>query len=237
MTSGLFRFADDSIGEDVLSALAADVARVGERATALGLRLVLHPDQFVVLNSDAPQVVTNSLKILSTHARVMDLLRQPRTAWATIILHGGKSGRAERLVEVIRALPDEMRLRLALENDEYGYGAQEILEVCRAAGVPMVFDAHHHVCHERLTSYDDASVGAMLDAAAQTWPQPLWQLVHISNGREHFADRHHSDFIDHMPASYRRAPWIEVEAKAKEQAIAKLSEEWLGQTLAGEVAA
>lgn len=32
-----------------------------------------------------------------------------------------------------------------------------------------------------------------------------------------------------MPESYRAAPWIEVEAKAKELAIEKLEREWLGR--------
>jgi UV DNA damage endonuclease len=30
-----------------------------------------------------------------------------------------------------------------------------------------------------------------------------------------------------MPSSYRHAPWIEIEAKHKEEAIAKLRQEWL----------
>ena len=97
------------------------------------------------------------------------------------------------------------------------------------AAVPMVFDAHHHVCREKLTSYEDESVAHFLAAARETWPVPEWQLVHISNGRTAFNDRHHSDLITDMPSSYARAPWIEVEAKHKELAIEKLREEWLGK--------
>src|SRR5215218_967515 len=67
MTSGLFPFADDDAGSDVLEELAEDVARTGGRATELGIRLVLHPDQFVVISSDSPQTIANSLKILETH--------------------------------------------------------------------------------------------------------------------------------------------------------------------------
>ena len=227
MTSGLFPFSDDVAGESLLGEMAAEVARVGERARALGIRLVLHPDQFVVLNSDSPQVIDNSIKIMRAHARVMELLGQPRSAWAAMILHGGKSGRSERLIEVIGSLPEEIRLRLVLENDEYAYGAPEILEVCRAAGVPMLFDAHHHVCRAGLSSYDDPSVGEFLAAARLTWPRPEWQMVHISNGRTGFNDRHHSDLIEVMPESFRDAPWIEVEAKHKELAIEKLRAEWL----------
>jgi len=229
LTSGLFPFADDEAGADVLEEFEAEARRTGARASALGLRLVIHPDQFVVLSSDSERVVANSIKILQTHARVLDLLAQPRSPWCVMEIHGGKGGRSARLVEVIRALPEEIRTRLALENDEYAYSAAEILEVCRAAGVPMVFDAHHHVCRERLDSYEDESVAHYLDAARETWPQPEWQLVHISNGRTAFNDRHHSDFITDMPSSYRRAPWIEVEAKQKELAIEKLRAEWLNR--------
>jgi UV DNA damage endonuclease len=234
ITSGLFPFADDPAGEDVLEEFRDEARRTGERANRLGLRLIMHPDQFVVLSSDSPGVVSNSVKILSAHARTLDMLAQPRSPWAALEIHGGKSGRGARLVEVIRALPESVRSRLALENDEYAYGAAEILEVCRATRVPMVFDAHHHVCRERLASYEDPSVAHFLARARATWPDPAWQLTHISNGRTAFNDRHHSDLVTEMPTAYRDAPWIEVEAKHKELAIRKLRAEWLN---AGEAAA
>ena len=228
MPSAAFPFADEPVGAAVLTEFQEALQATGDRATSLGIRLVIHPDQFVVLSSDKPEVIENSIKILTTHAWIMDLLGQPRSPWAMMEIHGGKSDRAERLIQVIRNLPDPIRSRLALENDEYAYSASEILEVCRAAAVPMVFDAHHHVIHEKLESYEHPSVAEMLLAARTTWPVPEWQLVHISNGRESFADPHHSDLITVMPSSYHQVSWIEIEAKLKEQAIAKLRQEWLG---------
>ena len=225
LPSSLFPFADDAAGADLLEELADELRKAGDAARAAGLRLVLHPDQFVVLNSDSPQVIANSIKILSTQARIFDLLGLPRSAWAAMNIHGGKGGRGERLVGVIRDLPEAIRTRLTLENDEYTYDAATTVKLCREAGVPMVFDAHHHVCREKLSSYDDPSVGEMLAAARTTWPVPEWQLVHISNGREFFLDPRHSDLIADLPASYTQAGqtlWIEVEAKWKEQAIEKL---------------
>lgn len=227
ITSNLFPFADTELGEKVLDKLNEELLKTGARITTAGIRLVVHPDQFVVLSSDSPEVIANSIKILKMHAMILDKLRQPRSPWAMMEIHGGKSDRSERLVEVIGNLPEAIRFRLALENDEYAYSAEEILAVCRQAGVPMVFDAHHHVIHEGLDSYDDPSVAEMLAAARTTWPDPEWQLVHISNGRTAFNDRNHSDLISVMPSSYRNAPWIEVEAKLKEEAIAKLRQEWL----------
>ncbi len=227
LTSNLFPFADTELGERILKEFDEELLQIGKRAISAGIRLVVHPDQFVVLSSDKSEVVATSIKILAYQAMILDKLGLPRSPWAMIEIHGGKSDRAERLVEVIGNLPEEIRSRLALENDEYAYSSEEILAVCRQTGVPMVFDAHHHVIHEGLDSYDHPSVAQMLAAALTTWPKREWQLVHISNGREAFNDRNHSDLITVMPSSYCNVPWIEVEAKLKEEAIAKLREEWL----------
>ncbi|NMG05618.1 UV DNA damage repair endonuclease UvsE [Brasilonema sp. UFV-L1] len=229
MSSALFPMSDweDEVGATVLEKMSADLAKIGQRASRLGIRMVLHPDQYVVLSSDSPQVLASSVKILNRHARTLDLLGLPRSCWSLMNIHGGKSQRADQLVRVISELPENIKSRLTLENDEYAYSASEILEVCQQTGIPLVFDAHHHICHESLDSYDDPSVAQMFHAARETWTQPEWQLVHISNGEEAFQDRKHSDFINAMPSVYREAPWIEVEAKHKEEAIAHLRSWWL----------
>lgn len=220
--SSIFPFFDEDVGREVMRELAPSLSRTGRRATEMGLRLVMHPDQFVVLSSDSPEVVANSVKILQMHADIMDLLAQPRSPWAVLEIHGGKANRSDALVERIAGLPDAIRSRLCLENDEYAYSAAQILDVCVRSGVPMVFDAHHHIVSEKLSSYDDPSVAEMLEKARATWPDPGQQMVHISNGREGFNDRQHADLISTMPAAYARAPWIEIEAKNKEEAIAGL---------------
>jgi len=219
LPSSIFPFADEDIGREVLAPFAATLARSGRRATERGIRLVMHPDQFVVLSSDSDGVVANSIKILQMHADIMDLLEQPRSGWALLEVHGGKGNRADALVERIAQLPEGIRCRLGLENDEYAYGAEEIYEICMRAGVPMVFDAHHHIVHDKLDSYEHPSVGEMVRKARETWLNPAHQLVHISNGREGFNDRQHSDLIEVMPSSYLSAPYIEIEAKLKEEAI------------------
>jgi len=217
--STLFPFADHAIGRPVFAGLRSVLRRVGLRATACGIRLVSHPDQYVVLNSESPSVVANSRTMLDHQGRVCDFLVQPRSPWNALTLHGGKGGRSAQLVDAIAKLPVPVRSRLVLENDERAYGAPEILSVCKAAKIPMVFDAHHHIVRERLQSYDHPSVDRYLRLARETWPDPAWQLVHISNGRRSFNDMAHSDTIEHLPRSFRNAPWIEVEAKHKEVAI------------------
>jgi UV DNA damage endonuclease len=229
MSSGLFPMSDleDEVGANILEEMSADLAKIGARAEQLGIRMVLHPDQYVVLSSDSAEVVKTSIKILERHARTLDLLGLPQSPWSLMNIHGGKSKRTEQLVKVISELPPNIKNRLTLENDEYAYNASEILDVCKQAGIPMVFDAHHHVCYEDLDSYDDPSVAAMLWVARETWQNPDWQLVHISNGETAFRDRKHSELITAMPEVYRDVPWIEVEAKHKEKAISHLRSWWL----------
>ena len=226
VTSGLFPMSDDPVGAAVLDGFAATLSSVGRRARRLGIRVLMHPDQFVVLSSDSPQVAATSATILGKHARALDLMGLPRSPWSALIIHGGKSGRGDALVERVRQLPPTVRRRLVLENDEYAYGAAEILDVCRRARVPMVFDAHHHVIKEKLDTYEHPSVGRMVAAARTTWPRPDWQIVHLSNGAGAFADRNHSDFITAIPGSYAGVPWVEVEARGKELAIERLRVHW-----------
>lgn len=228
MSSELFPFSDEDFGLEILLEFSGELAAIGKRAFDGGLRLVSHPDQYVVLSSDSEATVENSVKILRMHANQMDMLGQPCSEWAAMTIHGGKSDRADRMVEVIGTLPEEIRSRIVLENDEYAYSSDEIMDICRRTKVPMIFDAHHHVVHESLDSFEHPSVADTFWAARETWTDPALQMVHISNGRTHFNDRAHSDLIYTMPEVFRHAPWIEVEAKHKELAIEKLTDEWLG---------
>ena len=221
-TSGLFPQVDDPIGKKVLSSLRDAMAGFGAYAGQRGVRVLLHPDQYVVLNSDSPAVRAQSLAIMNDHALAFDMLNLPRSPWSCMILHGGKGDRSDVLVDVIATLPQAIRSRLVLENDESAYGAAAILDVCRRAGVPMVFDAHHHAVREKLDSYEHESVRHFTEQARSTWPDPAWQLVHISNGLESFGDPRHSDMLTVFPTAFLDVPWVEVEAKAKERAIDQL---------------
>lgn len=225
-TSALFPMSDEAAGDATLRGMAAMLASVGRRAKALGIRVVLHPDQFVVLNSESEKTRAVSRLILDKHALAFDLMGLPQTTWSLMNVHGGKAGRGDELVAIIKDLPKNVRSRLTLENDEYSYGAEEIVDICGRAKVPMVFDCHHHVIKENLDSYDHPSVAKYTKLAAATWPKPDWQVVHVSNGETAFLDRYHSLHITMIPKAFRQVPWIEVEARGKELAISGLRENW-----------
>lgn len=225
MTSNLFPLADleDGLGTRVLEEFLGQMAPFAERAAQLGVRVVIHPEQFVVLNSESETVRRNSVANLEHHATILDRLGLPRSNWTATNVHYGKGGRSEELVQAILALPEAVRSRLTLENDEHAYGAESTLEIARAAGVPMVFDAHHHAVRERV-DLNDESITRFTRLTAQTWNPASSQIVHLSNGRTGGLDGRHSELISEFPPAFWEAPWIEVEAKGKEEAINGLRE-------------
>jgi UV DNA damage endonuclease len=223
---GLFPLNDEPAGEEILAEFAPAAAAFAAHAEKHRVRVLMHPDQFVVLNSERPSVIQQSIHILSRHARVFDLLGLPRSAWSPLLIHGGKGGRAAELEEVIRDLPPGIATRLALENDERAYSAVEIVRLCERAQVPMVFDPHHHVVHGKLDTYEHPSVREAVEAARGTWSRPEWQVAHISNGATAFADPRHSDLITDFPSALWKVPWVEVEAKSKDEAIRQMRLKW-----------
>lgn len=225
MSSSLFPMldlVDETVGAEVFAEFSPQLAEVGKAFAAAQIRVLMHPEQFIVLNSEHTHVRANSLRAISNHANVMDALGLEQNHYNLLLLHGGKRGRGAELQALIPDLPPSVRLRLALENDERAYSPAELITICEKTNTPLVFDAHHHVVHDKLPDFEHESIRHWVLEARRTWQPPEWQLVHLSNGLEGFHDRRHSYLITHIPSAYADVPWIEVEAKGKEEAIAAL---------------
>jgi len=111
------------------------------------LRVSMHPGQYTVLNSLNPAVVESSLAEVSATCRILDTMGLP--PMHKIVIHGGAgqpNGAAAlaRLEEVWPRIPEHVRVRLVLENDDKVFSADQLLPVCRRLGAPMVFDWLHH---------------------------------------------------------------------------------------------
>jgi UV DNA damage endonuclease len=200
----------------------AILRRVRRRAAEADVRLSFHPDQFVVPGSANPATVAASLAELEYQAEVAGLLGA-----AQITIHGGgaqggKGAALERLVAGLDRLSPGARALVVLENDDRVYTVEDLLPVCRAAGVPLVYDVHHHRCHPDALSIDEATA-----AAALTWGErePWLHLSSPAAGWGGGDPRPHADEIDlrDLPEGWRglRAT-VDVEAKAKEVAVLAL---------------
>lgn len=188
------------------------------------IRTTFHPDQFIILSSPDPGVVERSKADLAYHAEIADWVRADVINIHAGGVYGDKKTALARLCREIDRLPDPVRRRLTLENDDRSYTPKDLLPVCRDMAIPMVYDIHHHRCLP-----DGRGTKKTTDLAVETWNrEPLFHISSPLNGWDAADSRSHHDYIDFQdfPKHWLNLDiTVEVEAKAKELAILKLRNE------------
>jgi len=205
---------------------------VGDFIKSKDIRVSTHPGQFCVLSSDTDSVVEKAFIELDQHGWMFDMMGLDHSPKYAINIHGGKRDRSSRLINHIKSLPDRVRKRLTLENDEMGYNVVDLLPVYQETGVPVVFDSHHHTFNDGELTMDEA-----FSVTKETWPTGIRPLQHISNtepGLENgsFIDRRkHSNMIHYVPECQLKSLRedtidVEVEAKMKNLAVFNMSRDF-----------
>jgi UV DNA damage endonuclease len=239
-----------------LEACGDRLARVGERARALGVRLSFHPGQYVVLNSGRRDVQALAACELDVMARLLDAMGCGPEA--VVVLHvggaaGGRDAALARFERGLERLTEPARRRLVVENDDRAFSLADVLELHARTGLAVVWDALHHHCH------DPQGIPAeeALRAALATWPDGVVPKIHFSSPKTAVEERRrragrrvvtrlvlpqlraHADMIDPIafeaflrgPASGRRFD-VMLEAKAKDVALVRLREQLLARGFA-----
>jgi UV DNA damage endonuclease len=228
---------------------ADELARVGARARALGIRLSTHPGQYTVLNSEDERTRRVAADELEVQAELLDGMGLGREA--VVVLHvGGAAGGAdaglERFERGFELLSAAARARLAVENDDRSYGLSDVLRLAERIGRPVVWDALHHHCHDPAGIPDREA----LELALATWPEGVTPKIHYSSPKTAAEERRrrvgrrvertlvlpqlraHADVIDPIAfarflddAAGTRDFDVMLEAKAKDLALMRLREQ------------
>lgn len=204
---------------------------VGDFVKKQNMRLTTHPDQFVVISSNNSDVISKSIRMLSHYAWIMDQMELSETPYYAINIHGGTKGNINTLISSIKSLPNNVRNRLTLENDERSYNIQELYDVYEETGVPICWDSHHHSFNDAGLSPDDA-----LNLCKKSWNN-IKPLTHLSNTDPSFVNnsftdrRKHSDYVYYIPqcqliGNNEDKLDIEFEFKMKNLAIFKAVKEF-----------
>ena len=201
------------------------LSEVGVLARELGIRLSMHPGQYINPGSPKPEVVGRSLAELHYVARVLGLLG---AADGVAVLHMGgayadKPASAARFVESMRS--EEQILRyLALENDERIWTVADVVTTARALGIPAIMDVFHHALNP-----GDLTTQEAIDLALPTWEQRgVRPKLHLSSqdpakrAGAHAYSLDAKDWWALIEVLDGREADVMVEAKGKELALAPL---------------
>lgn len=156
LSSEIFPFASHKVYGYDLDFAKEELAEAGRVARSLGHRVTAHPGQFCQLGSPNPEVVTASIRELEVHCAVFDLMGMDQDS--VMIIHGGgvyqdRPATLERMRDTIRnKLPQNVKNRLVLENDEISWSAEQLLPICHEFDIPMVFDFHHDMLRPSVKS-------------------------------------------------------------------------------------
>lgn len=239
LSSGIFPWMSEYEIKDLPAAdlLFEHAKNTGERYFTFNdykHRITFHPDHFNVLASKNSTVVQKTIKELNQHAEIMDMLQLPQSHEAPINIHvnttqGGKEECLKRFRENFSYLSDSCQNRLVVENDDKAsqYTVEDLYEgLFERIKTPITFDYHHHKLNAGNQTEEEA-----LKLASKTWPQDVRQLVHYSSSRMLNEDKKvraqaHADYIYEKIETYGLELDIELEAKAKEQALLKYRKEF-----------
>ena len=228
---------------------ADDLADLGALARELGLRLSSHPSQYIVLNSEDPQIREAAVRDVELQTRMMDVMGLGPEA--VVVLHvggaaGGFDAAMDRWIEGWETLSDRARERLVVENDDRTFGLCHVLSLHERTGVKVVWDILHHHCNDP----DDIPDREALTRALATWPAGVTPKIHYSTPKTAMEERKkkvgrrverswvlpqlraHADVIDPIAFEHfvrETAAGLDfdvmLEAKAKDLALLRLREQ------------
>ena len=223
-------------------------APLGESARKNDVRLSFHPDQFVVLASDRPEVVNKSIEEFEYHvdmARWMGYGKKFQDIKINVHISGRAGVKGFR--QAYARLSDEARSSITIENEEISYGLNDCLQLGDV--VPIVLDLHHNWIREgEYISHRDDRVKRVIDSWRGVRPTCHYSVsredvvvdhcirtlpdhkVLLESGHKKQKLRAHSDFYWNTAVNEWALGFLEhfdlmCESKAKNLASFRLAEE------------
>lgn len=152
---------------DWLHEFNADLKRIGAFIKKHRMRISMHPDQFVLINTPSPDILRKSVADLTYHASFLDAMGLDTTAKIQIHVggvYGDKPAAMARFVAAYKELPSTIKRRLVIENDDRLFSLRDCMEIHAAIGIPILFDNFHHECLN-----NGELLSAALVSSSKTW--------------------------------------------------------------------
>lgn len=228
-SSQLIPLANHPSGQiwDYTEVLADKFEKISKIISKNKLKVSSHPGQYTVINTKDEDKFKNAVRDLKYHNKVLSAMGlDENTVMVTHVggVYGDKEASLERFIDNFRKLPEEVKNRIVIENDDTSYSISEVLALCQELDRPMVLDVHHHQCYNQGEDLEE-----MLPDIFTTWDKlERPPKVHFSSPRSKKNPKRHADYIDpdqflefaELAKDYEFD--IMVEAKKKDGAVLKL---------------
>ena len=193
-------------------------------------RLTFHPGQYNQIGTPHPHIFKKTILDLSMHAEILDRIGCDKHS--IMVVHGGgvygdKQKTIQRWISQFKQLPEFIKKRIVIENDEKCYSVEDLLPISKELNIPIVMDTHHYECFSHYNpDITQKSGKKLVKKVLKTWERRgIKPKFHVSNQGKGRCG-HHSDYIDHIPEYILEIPekynidiTLMVEAKKKELAI------------------
>jgi UV DNA damage endonuclease len=223
MSSDIFPWSSEYDFNDLpdIDKIKNIMSGLGNLIKQYGHRVGFHPGPFNVLASPNEDVVKKTVSELNKHSQIMDMLDLSISPFAKINIHvggayGNKQDALKRWVDNFQLLDENTKRRLTIENDDKPnmFSVKDLLYVHEHTNIPIVFDYHHHNCHNDGMTTEDA-----LKLAVATWPKGMTPVVHVSEPRDDKNFRAHHDYVKNEVNTYGYDLDLMFESKAKELSV------------------
>lgn len=212
---------------NILKKYKKELELIGTYIKNKKMRVDMHPDQYLVLNSINFNVVENTISSLNYYNNLMNIMGLK----TNIILHigSGQEGKIKamkRFEENFYRLKKSVQSKIALENDDKVFNIRNTLSLAKKLNIPVVLDYHHFLVNRNNEKIEDFIVDIF-----STWK--TIPKIHFSSPKSKKEKRSHHDYVD----SDTFIEFIEkikfcnidfdvmIEAKQKEEALFRLVRE------------
>ncbi len=174
-----------------------DLFYIGQIVKDKKVRISMHPDQFVILNSPNNEVVEKGIREINYQSALLNAMKLDNTAKIQIHVGGtydDKISSSDRFIKNYNTLlSEEVRSRMAIENDDYRFSLNDCLKIHDKTNVPILLDVFHHECKNECLSVRDA-----IRSADHTWEKNTDGVLMIdySNQEPNFRKGKHANTLD-----------------------------------------
>ena len=212
---------------NLLNIFKDKLEHIGKLIKENNLRVDIHLDEYCVLNSTNPNIVSSTINIIKFYKNMLKTMNIE----SYMILHIGSSAfgiekSITRFINNFKKLDEESKNMIILENDDKVFKIEDVLKICKILNIPMVLDYHHYKCNKVEPLEDN------IKEIINTWNN-ITPKMHISSKKNNKEFRSHHDYIDindfieltNILKKENTDIDIMIEAKQKDMALFKLIRE------------